>query len=188
MSQRRIEYISIDEVVPATFNPKKHDIDQLILSFGRFGFTVPILFCERKGQVAAGNGRLEALKTMRANDKTAPDGVSDNWDAPIIMGWQSANDGEFNAYLAADNQNTIGPGWETESLALLLNSLDDLDGTGFAVEDLDRLAIENAKAAQDAEKSGTSVNFDIVVECDSSLHREEVMSLLTTEGLKVRER
>ncbi len=187
MSERRTEYISIDELVPAALNPKQHDIPELIKSFQRWGFTVPILVCERKGQVAAGNGRHEALVTMRGAGMAPPDGVTVDWKVPTISGWSSRNDDEFNSYLAADNQHTIKGGWDNKLLYDLLNSGDDLEGTGFTLEDLDELAKSNARLADDLEKDNPGgVNFDVTVECDSSVHRQEVIAFLETEGLKVK--
>lgn len=139
---RQSVYLSIDEIVPAGKNPKRHAIEDLILAFTRFGYTQPLLRCNRVGKLAAGHGRLEALKQMRSRDMSPPKGITSDWRVPVIVDWASENDAEFNAYLAADNHLTEKGGWDNHELFELLDSLDDLDGTGYSLEDIRALEQE----------------------------------------------
>lgn len=186
MGERYTEYISIDEVVPALHNPKNHDIPELVLSFERFGYTQPLLNCERKGQLAAGHGRLDALKLMRDEGKSEPDGIRSGWLVPVVRGWSSANDTEYNLYLAADNQHTIKPGWHNDILYGLMTApqVDDLEGTGFTLEDLDALGKSlNAFPDDEDSKPVGGSKFQVIVKCRDLEHQQEVVEMLRAEGL-----
>jgi ParB-like chromosome segregation protein Spo0J len=136
---RRIEYMALDELQPADINPKRHsgEIDR---SFERFGYTEPVLLDERTGKLIAGHGRLEALKGRREAGQAPPDGIGKDWTVPVVRGWKSQNDDEAAAALVASNQLTTLGGWDDRELFEVLNSLDDLDGVGFTLEELDEIA------------------------------------------------
>lgn len=138
-ADRYTEYVSIDDLVPADVNPKGHADEQLDKSIKRFGYTVPIMIDERTGKMVEGHGRLDALKAMRESGATPPQGITEDWKAPVLRGWSSKNDEEAAAYLVGTNQLTILGGWENKELLELLDSLDDLDGIGFSSEDLDAM-------------------------------------------------
>lgn len=136
---RRIEYMALDELQPADVNPKRHsgEIDR---SFERFGYTEPVLLDERTGKLIAGHGRIEALKERREAGQAPPNGIGADWTVPVVRGWKSENDEEAAAALVASNQLTTLGGWDDRELFEVLNSLDDLDGIGFTLEQLDELA------------------------------------------------
>lgn len=181
-----MDYISIDDVVPAPLNPKNHDVEELARGFKRFAYTNPLLICERKGQLVAGHGRLAALKLLRELGESEPDGIKPGWFVPVIRGWSSVNDSEYDLYLAADNQHTIKPGWHEDILLGLLTSpqVDDLDGTGFTLEDLDAL---NKSALDDLtdkdSQSASGSKFQVIVKCRDLEHQQEVVEMLRAEGL-----
>lgn len=137
---RRLEYLDIDKVKPAPRNPKGHDLPELGAAMARFGFTSPVEMDERTGCLVAGHGRIEALRTMRANGEDPPDGIvvitrGNRWRLPVLRGWASLNDDEAEAYLIAANELTMGPGWSDPStLADMLTGLQEratLVGTGY---------------------------------------------------------
>lgn len=153
---RRIEHVPLADLLAARHprNPKDHDLPGIEASFARFGFTMPVLLCERSGLIAAGHGRLAALEARAARQGTpdapgAPAGVVTNddggaWGVPTVRGWSSANDEELLAYVLADN--FLGPkgGW-TDKLAA---ELAELLATGTAIppgldsDDVDTLLAE----------------------------------------------
>lgn len=63
---RRIEYMPLDQIPPATRNPKSHDLAALVLSIAQFGYTDPSMLDERTGRLVGGHGRLEAVRAIRA--------------------------------------------------------------------------------------------------------------------------
>lgn len=134
---RTITYMPLDELVPAARNPKKHRLDLLHSSIGRFGFAAPVLRDERTGRLVVGHGRAEALTVMHQAGQTAPDGVqvdpAGRWMVPVVCGWASRSDAEAEAYLLADNQHSALGGWDNAGLAEVLASL---AGTDFDLAEL----------------------------------------------------
>lgn len=124
---RNIIYMPLDELVPATHNPKKHRLDLLRSSMDRFGFAAPVLRDERTGRLVVGHGRAETLSVMREAGQTPPDGVqldaTGRWLVPVVRGWASRSDAEAEAYLLADNKHTELGGWDDAGLAEVLTSL-----------------------------------------------------------------
>ena len=127
MGDRRIEYLHVDELVPAPKNPKTHATEQLRASMLRFQFTEPCLIDERTGRLVAGHGRVEALREAQAAGLDAPDGVQvddGRWLVPVVRGWASRNDEESAAYVIASNRLTEVGGWDVTLLADLLQRPD----------------------------------------------------------------
>jgi DNA modification methylase len=137
MTQRRLEYMPLDELKGAPRNPKRHSSD-IPVSIGRFGYTEPIVLDERTGRMVAGHGRRTALMQMRAAKQEPPEGVqvheSGQWLVPVLRGWSSRSDTEADAYLLASNRLTEAGGWENaelDKLLLELHEQDALHGLGF---------------------------------------------------------
>jgi DNA modification methylase len=144
MTERRVEYIPLDQVEPARLNPRRHGIDGIRSSISRFGFATPALRDERTGRLVAGHGRTLALAAMRDDGEDPPAGVrldGDRWLVPVVCGWSSRSDAEADAYLVADNRHTELAGWDDAGLHDLLKSIGDVDPelvaiAGFADEDI----------------------------------------------------
>ena len=138
--QLRVDYLPLSSLKPARRNPKKHQIDTVLASMGRFGYVAPMILEERTGRLVAGHGRLESLKRAEAKGNKPPDRIrveNGDWLVPVVRGVAFADDTEAEAYLLADNQTTILGGWDDTELKEIIASLeaeDALAGTGF--EDL----------------------------------------------------
>lgn len=145
MSERRIEYVPLDDVQPAARNPKQHNLPALARSMERFGYVEPIVIDERTGKLVAGHGRVEELQRRRADGDDAPDGVrvmkNGSWRVPVIRGWASNSDAEAEAYLLASNRLSELGGWDDQELLAMLDGMDQAirDVTGFDSEALDEL-------------------------------------------------
>jgi len=153
-SERRLEYLSLDELVPALKNPKRHS-DAIDASMTRFGFTEPVILDERTGRLVAGHGRVAALRKLHQQGHAAPEGVrtkagqaegegfdDGEWLIPVLRGWASKTDADAEAYLVASNRLTEAGGWDDAALAEMLQGLqasDSLLGVGFSEADLDAL-------------------------------------------------
>jgi len=154
-AERRIEYLPLAELLHHRHprNPKDHDLDDIERSFRRFGFTAPILICERTGLIAAGHGRLAALERRAGRHPEPPRGIRVNedvsdWLVPVVRGWASVDDDELIAYVVADNNLVQKGGWQLDPLATILTELadlpDGLDGLGWDAADVDRIVAEAA--------------------------------------------
>lgn len=157
-----LEYRVLDDLLRWPRNPKDHDLEQLSKSFTRFGYTDPILVDETSGRIVAGHGRLEALQEKQAAGEDRPDLIDvdehGRWLVPVIRGVGFKDNLEAEAYLVADNQLVIGPGWKTSELDAMLaehvNAGRALEGTGIDAAALQkRLAKQTAELAAEAEKN-----------------------------------
>jgi DNA modification methylase len=144
-SALRLEYLPLAELLPATRNPKKHDLVSLKQAMKRRGFMDPALYDERTGRLIEGHGRRQALLELEEEGEAPPRGVIDGtkgWAMPILRGWASKDDIEAEAALVAMNQLTIAGGWDIEGLTAILVDLKgtpELDALGFTGKELDAL-------------------------------------------------
>ena len=85
----------------------------------------------------------DAEPDARARVDSAPSG---EWLVPVLRGKAFANDRERDAYVIADNQHVIGPGWNQDALRSILADLDEqedgLAGLGFDGDELSELLAE----------------------------------------------
>ena len=136
----RVEYLPLASLKSARRNPKKHQIETVLTSMGRFGYVAPMILDERTGRLVAGHGRLESLKRAKANGQAPPERIhvkNGDWLVPVVRGVAFADDREAEAYLLADNQIVIRGGWDDDELKEIIERLGEegeLAGTGF--EDL----------------------------------------------------
>jgi hypothetical protein len=124
---RSITYVRLDQLKPAPENPRVHDLEVITDSIARHGFTVPILVCERREQIAAGHGRWKSLLSLYQAGEPTPAGIllDDDamWLVPILRGWSSRNDAEFKQYLVNDTKTAQSGGWDDRALAAILEEL-----------------------------------------------------------------
>lgn len=150
----RIEYVALDDVVPAFKNPKRHVSDEIQASIMRFGFVQPLTEDASSGRLLAGHGRLEALVALRRSGKGPPARIKvaddGRWLVPVLRGVSFANEKEARAFLIADNRlNELG-GWDDEVLTDVFQGfgVGDLDGLGFSDEQFEEIlhSIERKRA------------------------------------------
>lgn len=151
MSDRRIEYHPLDELVPARRNPKHHDLAGIRASIDRFGFVEPIVVDERTGRLISGHGRMETLAEAELAGIAPPDGVklddAGRWTVPVVHGWSSRSDADADALLVGVNNLVTRGGWNPHGLFEILDDLsrdlgaDGLLGTGYETQDLDALLL-----------------------------------------------
>lgn len=162
----RLEYMPLDELVPADRNAKEHDAPTMARSVDRFGFMQTPILDERTGQLVAGHGRRDDLLSRRERGERPPqyvkvgrDGV---WRVPVQRGWTSASDAE--ALAAGVALNRVGEGlWNAEGLTAILQDLasSDLgfDGLGYGQADLEELL---HAAAVKADRHKNDADPDVV--------------------------
>lgn len=133
-SERRIEMVPLDKILPAKKNPKTHDLPSIMASMALNGFGEAPMVDGRTGRLVAGHGRVEALQALAKEKKPPPRGVVEakgKWLVPIQTGWESRNDAEASAYIIASNRITELGGWDEDQLAALLWELAGKGGVGF---------------------------------------------------------
>lgn len=136
MTDRKIDYVALDEIRRDPRNPKAHNDALIEASIGRLGFMDPALLDERTGLLIGGHGRLDALEAAHARGDQPPDGIrklrDGRWAMPVVRGWASADDAEAARALVVLNRATELGGWQPEPLRALLADLPDLELTGWA--------------------------------------------------------
>ena len=141
----KIALRKIDALTPDPRNARTHSpaqIDQLVGSINRFGWTNPVLADDL---IRAGHGRLAAARAIyegggliylapgeARGGKALPKGT-----VPVIdcTGW---SEDERKAYALADNQLALQAGWDT---AILMEQLDELAAVDF---DLGEIGFDQA--------------------------------------------
>jgi DNA modification methylase len=121
----RVEHWPIERLIAYANNPRLHseaDLDKLVASISKWGWTNPVLVDEQGVQIA-GHGRVAAA--ARLGLKSIP--------VIIARGWSEA---EKQAYRLADNELAARASWDPD---LLFNELRDLKSSGF---DLDLIGFE----------------------------------------------
>lgn len=142
LSDLQIEVVSTSALSPRPGNPRTHtqkQIRQIAQSIETFGWTNPIL-TDGSGAVIAGHGRLEAAKLLSQEM------------VPAIR-LSDLSEDQIRAYVIADNRLAELAGWDSELLAIELQSLSEIDLdfdieiTGFATPEIDGLIVDLSSAA-----------------------------------------
>jgi len=141
-STPKIEMAQIAALKPYPGNARQHSkrqIRQIAESIRRFGFTNPVLVGDN-GEIIAGHGRVRAAKELGL--ATVPS---------LKLSHLSSE--ERRAYVIADNKLALNAGWDTEILAIELQSLIDIEFdvtlTGFSLAEVD-LTLDQAREASPA--------------------------------------
>lgn len=154
-----LDYLRLEEFQRLPRNVKEHDVGAIISSIEEFGFAEPVVVNKATGHILSGHGRMLALQSMKAtNSVKVPMGVrvtGDNtWLVPVAY-VSVPKEKEEALALALNRTGELG-GWDNQALAELLADLaarDQLVGTGFDGDDLDRLLWElGKKTPTDVEK------------------------------------
>jgi ParB-like chromosome segregation protein Spo0J len=161
----------------ARFHSEKQ-VDQIMASIRRFGFTVPLLIDVEGGcEIIAGHGRQ--LAALRLGLEEVP---------TMDAGWLS--EPERRAYRLADNRIALSADWDetllTEELARLLEDDFDLTEAGFTEGDLKNLGIGGLGDGGDAPEQHATEMWSVIVECADEADQIEMINRLLAEGRKVK--
>ena len=122
--------VAVGSLIPDAANARRHDprnLDAIKASLARWGQRTPLVVRQRDNVVLKGNGTLEAAKAL---------------DWAFIAALPVEDDGaESIAYAIADNRSAELAAWDDETLASLLQNLDEelRDLAGFSGEELDEI-------------------------------------------------
>jgi DNA modification methylase len=141
-----IEFRPIDALIPYAGNARTHSeeqIEQLVRSIRRFGWTNPVLM-GADGTIIAGHARVIAARKL---------GVA---EVPCIV-LDHLSEAEQRALVLADNKLALNAGWDDAMLRAELQALQDedfdLDVVGFNDEELRALLADPASDDQAAEQT-----------------------------------
>src|ERR1700676_39284 len=128
-SRLRVEFWSVERLIPSARNARTHSDDQIAEIAGSiraFGFTNPILV-GAEGDVVAGHGRLAAARKLGLTE------------VPVIA-LQGLSELQRRQLVLADNRIALNAGWDLEMLQLELKDLSaigaDLSVVGFTAHEL----------------------------------------------------
>lgn len=121
----------------------KKQLGQIARSIAEFGFTNPII-ADEKGVIIAGEGRLEAARSLGL-------GV-----VPVIT-VAGLSDARKRALLLADNKIAENSAWDRQKLAIEIPELSvllhaealEISLTGFAIPEIDQLAVDFGESERD---------------------------------------
>jgi DNA modification methylase len=141
-----IEFRPIDALMPYAGNARTHSeeqIEQLVRSIRRFGWTNPVLM-GTDGTIIAGHARVIAARKL------------DMAEVPCIV-LDHLSEAEQRALVLADNKLALNAGWDDAMLRAELQALQDedfdLDLVGFNDEELRALLADPPSNDQAAEQA-----------------------------------
>lgn len=153
---RRLEYVPLDDLVPALRNAKGHDADAIGGPIGQFGFMDMPIIDERTGRLVGGHGRREDLLHRRSAGEGAPEGIvvdgDGRWLVPVVRGWASRSDTDADAAALALNRAGERGGWDQPMLDEILGDLARHDFDLALVAGWDSTALEAILAQDDPVK------------------------------------
>jgi len=175
-----VELRATSELQPYENNPRVHDgsqIERLMTSIRRWGFTMPLLVDET-GTLLAGHARLEAAKRLEL--RRVP--------VMIARGW---NVEQRRAYVIADNQLAMLSSWDRDVLAREMQLISDqelLGSLGFTDADLRALCDPDDLLGPPAEGSATALDhrFLLLLEFDDEPTLQKEFDAAQARGLKVK--
>ena len=196
--EHKIIYTQLQQIVPNDKNPKEHDIEEIIRSFQRFGFTNPLIVDSNTNKLVAGHGRLQALIYLQNRQQQAPDGIktdeNDFWYVPTIER-AFLNENEAMAYIIADNKLTEIGNWDNDKLSdmvneLLENDVNLTDGIGIYnlnefIDELNQLET-TAKDTVETNPEAYEAQFLVVVVAQNEKEQENLFVELTERGHECR--
>lgn len=137
-SNLEIEYVCPEQLRPFAANARKHSkkqLKQIAKSIEQFGFVNPVLISD-DFEIIAGHGRVEVAKRLGLTK------------VPAVR-LSRLSPAERRAYVIADNRLAELADWDRDLLASELQGLldlqfDDIELTGFSLDDIDVLLDEPA--------------------------------------------
>ncbi len=122
LSELKIEYKDINELIPYINNPRINDnaVDKVASSIKEFGFKNPILI-DSENVIIAGHTRLKAARKLGLEE------------VPTIK-VEDLTENQIKAFRIADNKTSEFAEWDMELLEIELEELEDMF-TGFSEEE-----------------------------------------------------
>lgn len=133
----------IDKLTPWEQNPRINAgaIPKVAASIKRFGFVAPVVVWTSKGRIVAGHTRVEALRSILAEDPTFKPGDAPGPGLVPVREHEFKDEAEAAAYGVADNRLSYEAEWDYAQLGHVLESVNSVDpglflATGFSDKEL----------------------------------------------------
>jgi len=174
MNDLRIEKVAIESLTLDPTNARKHDtknLNAIASSLEKFGLRTPIVVTP-DSIVVAGNGRLEAAKSLGWTEITIA-------RTPVGWTWD-----QIKAFAIADNRTAELAEWDDKILA---EQLLELDANGW---ELAEIGFDNLEPSMEEDDNTAPLEFqtkyEIVVECIDEIQQRTLLDQFNDQGLKVR--
>lgn len=172
----QIERVPVDSLKYHPANPRRGNVDVIAESLDVNQQFAPIVVQKSTRYVLAGNHTLKACQQL-------------GW-TEVDVAFVDVDDAAARRIMLAANRTADLGSYDHDALAELLSSLDDdLDGTGYSHEDLEKLL---APADQLPEPGDADTDDDlpnawgVIVTCTDEAEQAELLHRFTVEGLSVR--
>lgn len=128
-AELKTEMVRLDEIKPLKKNPRRGDVDFVRESLRRFGQYIPIVVRTETKEILKGNHTYFAAK-------------EEDYERIAVV-WRAGMSDEEAAKLSlTDNVASDRAEWDFPELAELLQSFDDVDGSGFTQQDFDAVLVQ----------------------------------------------
>ncbi|MBZ9715292.1 hypothetical protein [Deinococcus multiflagellatus] len=125
-------------------NPRRHDLEAIAASLGKYGYNDPILIDVTSDRIASGHGVLASLLILQADGGPAPANVTvrgEEWYVTCVH--VKLAPGAVEGYALAETRTRELGAWDDALLLDVLSELSAIDptlyGTGFTPQDLEAL-------------------------------------------------
>ena len=141
--------VPVAGLTPYADNPRRGNVVLIVDSLRRHGQYRPLVVRARTNEVLAGNHTLRAALELGWTD--------------IAVTFVDVDDDEAARIVLIDNRSNDVAGYDEDELYRLLDSLPDLEGTGFDVDDLAELAPAPPAALNDVDDAPDVPEPDSVI-------------------------
>lgn len=146
-----IKTAQVADLIPYARNSRTHSdeqVSQIAASIKEFGFLNPVIVDGENG-IIAGHGRVLAAKKLGMIEVPAVEA-------------SHLTDAQRRAYIIADNKLALNAGWDDEMLRIEFDELGamgfDLDLTGFSLDEINALQIEQIQLVDEENPYSDKVN------------------------------
>lgn len=124
MSDLKIVYKNVDDLIPYENNPRNNDgaVEAVAKSIKEFGFKVPLVI-DKDGEIAAGHTRLKAAKELGLEE------------VPCIIA-DDLTPEQVKAFRLADNKVAEFAEWDFNLLGLELGEIENISMEDFGFDEL----------------------------------------------------
>jgi ParB-like chromosome segregation protein Spo0J len=178
----RISSVALADLTPFEGNARRGDVDKIAESLFANGQYKPIVVnrgthTKTPNEVLAGNHTVEAAKSL-------------GWQKIQVV-FVDVDRSSAVRINVADNRTSDIATDDTSALIALLQSLEQLDGTGFTDDDLTALvaSLDDSEADLsdgDADVEDFAQSFGVVIECKNERQQSAMLDRFIAEGLEVR--
>ena len=164
------DVVPIADVHPYDQNPRRGNIDAIRESLQAHGQYRPLVVRTETKEVLVGNHTLYAARELE-------------WDEISVI-YVDVDEDEAKRIVLVDNRTADLAEYDDSDLTALLQSLPELDGSGFDQKDLDKLVAK--LEPEDTSPQLSHTEYRLMIECSDERHQAELLERFAKEGLIVK--